>query len=439
MRFRLGWTVALLIGTAGAASPQAPLVYRIDVSGTVENGLAPYVARALHEAADAGAAAAYLDIDTPGGGIDAAERIADAVRRSAIPVYAFVNPRAFSAGALIAIASTGIYMRPGAVLGAATPVDGEGHKASAKMVSAMRAEFRAVAEERGLDPRIAEAMVDESIEIPGVVRAGELLTLTSAEARKVGFSKGDVTDEAALLGAVGLSGARVVQVQPNWAELVVRFLTNPLVSPLLLSLGLLGLVFEIKHGAFGLGGLLSLVSLGLFFGSSFILGLAGWEEVLLLGLGAIALAVEVFVLPGFGVAGIAGIAAIATAIVLALISGAPTAADVAQALAILATSLVITVAVAYAWLRHLPTSTRFSGLFLRHGLPQADGYISALPRADLVGQEGVALTDLRPAGTARIGAERVDVVTEGQYVAQGAPVRVVRSEGYRHVVMPVAR
>src|SRR4029078_7705937 len=120
----------------------------------------------------------------------------------------------------------------------------------------------------------------------------------------------DVTDEAALLGAVGLSGAHVVQVQPNWAELVVRFFTNPLVSPLLLSLGLLGVVFEIKHGAFGLGGLLSLVSLGLFFGSSLILGLAGWEEVLLLGLGAIALAVEVFVLPGFGVAGIAGIAGI---------------------------------------------------------------------------------------------------------------------------------
>jgi membrane-bound serine protease (ClpP class) len=307
------------------------------------------------------------------------------------------------------------------------------------MVSAMRAEFRAVAEERGLDPRIAEAMVDESIEVPGVVRAGELLTLTSAEARRVGFSKGDVADEAALLGAVGLAGARVVQLQPNWAELVVRFLTNPLVSPLLLSLGLLGLIFEIKHGAFGLGGLLSLVSLGLFFGSSFILGLAGWEVVLLLGLGAIALLVEVFVLPGFGVAGIAGIAAIATAIVLALLGAAPTAADVAQALAILATSLVITAAVTYAWLRHLPTSTRFAGLFLRHGLPQADGYISALPRADLVGQEGVALTDLRPAGTARIGAERVDVVTEGQYVAQGAPVRVVRSEGYRHVVMPVAR
>ena len=105
----------------------------------------------------------------------------------------------------------------------------------------------------------------------------------------------------------------------------------------------------------------------------------------------------------------------------------------------LGASLVITLAVAYAWLRHLPNSGRFSGLFLRQGLPQAEGYISAPARIDLVGQEGVALTDLRPAGTARIGAERVDVVTEGDYVSQGSPVKVVRSEGYRHVVVPVAQ
>jgi membrane-bound serine protease (ClpP class) len=224
---------------------------------------------------------------------------------------------------------------------------------------------------------------------------------------------------------------------PDWAVPVVHFLTNPVVASLLLSLGVLGLVAEIKHGALGLGGLLSLLSLGLFFGSSFVAGLAGWEEVVLLGLGLIALAVEVFILPGFGVAGIAGIVAIATAIVLALLGGAPTGGDILQAFAVLGTSLVITAAVGYAWLRHLPNSGRFSGLFLRHDLPQAEGYISALPRGDLVGQEGVALTDLRPAGTARFGTERVDVVTEGEYVSQGAPIRVVRSEGYRHVVMPV--
>jgi membrane-bound serine protease (ClpP class) len=432
MRRWLSLTLALIALAAPAAAQS--VVYRIAITGTVENGLAPYVARSLREAEAAGAAAAYLDIDTPGGRVDAAERISDAIRRSTIPVYAFVNPRAFSAGALIAISAQQVYMRPGAVMGAATPVDGEGRRASEKMVSAMRAEFRAVAEERGLDPKVAEAMVDESVEIPGIDAANTLLTLTSSEARKVGYAKGEVADEAALLRAINLPNATVVPSEPNWAEQIVRFLTNPIVSPLLLSLGLLGLVLEIKSGAFGLGGLVSLASLGLFFGSSFLLGLAGWEEVLLLGLGLIALLVEIFVLPGFGVAGLLGIAGIAAAMVLALMGSSPTTGDVMQAFAILGASLLITAAVVYAWLRHIPNSNRFGGLFLRSGMAQSDGYVSAALRADLVGQDGVAITDLRPAGTATIAGERVDVVTEGEYVSQGSAVRVLRSEGYRHVV-----
>lgn len=435
MRRLLVLTLAL-VAAPNAAIAQSPLVYRIDITGTVENGLAPYVARALEEAEAAGAAAAYLNIDTPGGRVDAAERISDAIRAAGIPVYAFVNPRAFSAGALIAISADSVYMRPGAVMGAATPVDGEGTKASEKMVSALRAEFRAVAEQRGLDPRIAEAMVDERVEIPDLEREGELLTLTTAEALRVGYAKGEVADEAALLEAVRLPRARVIATEPNWAEVVVRFLTNPLVAPLLLSLGVLGLVFEIKTGAFGLGGILSLTSLGLFFGSSLVLGLAGWEEILLLGLGLIALAVEVLILPGFGVAGLLGLAAIGGAIVLAMIGAAPTSGDVVQALTVLGASLLITGAVVFAWLRHLPNSGRFSGLLLRDRMDRAEGYISA-PRSELVGQDGIALTDLRPSGTARVGTERIDVVTEGEYVTQGSAVRVIRSEGYRHVVRGV--
>jgi membrane-bound serine protease (ClpP class) len=435
MRRRLVMTLAFVLAAGVCpAAAQSPVVYRLAVSGVVENGLAPYVIRGLREAAAANAAAVYLDIDTPGGRIDAAERIADAVGASAVPVYAYVNPRAYSAGALIALSSKGIYMRPGAVFGAATPVDGNGVKASEKMVSAMRGEFRALAEARGLDPRVAEAMVDERVEVPELDDADHLLTLSTNEALRVGYAKGAPANQAQLLAAIALPGAHVVSIAPNWAELVVRFLTNPLVSPLLLSLGILGLVFEIKTGTFGIGGLVSLVSLGLFFGSSFLLGLAGWEEVILLGIGMVAIVVEVFILPGFGAAGILGIVALAAAVILAMIGSSPSAADVTQALVVLGASLAITVAVAYGWLRHLPNSGRFAGLFLRGGAHQAEGYIAAVPRGDLVGQDGIAVTDLRPAGTAQIGHERVDVVTEGEYVAQGRPVRVVRSEGYRHVV-----
>jgi membrane-bound serine protease (ClpP class) len=436
MRRSTSLTLALL--ATSWLQARAPTVYRIPVSGVVENGLAPYVARSIKEAESAGAAAAFLDIDTPGGRIDAAERIADAVRAARIPVYGFVNPRAYSAGALIAISTNGIYMRPGAVIGAATPVDGQGTRASEKMVSAMRAEFRSMAEQRGLDPKLAEAMVDENVEIPGVVKKGQLLTLSTNEAVRLKFAKAQVADEAALLEAIGLRGAQVITTEPNWAEGIVRFLTNPLVAPLLLSLGILGLVLEIKTGAFGLGGILSLTSLGLFFGSSFILGLAGWEEVLLLGLGAVALAVEVFVLPGFGVAGVVGTLAIVASMVLAMMGARPTTGDVAQALAVLGASLFITIAVMYAWLRHLPNSGRFSGLLLRGSVHKSQGFVSAPNRGDLIGLDGIAVTDLRPSGTARVGQERIDVVTEGEYVAQGSKVQVVQSDGYRHVVRAVS-
>jgi membrane-bound serine protease (ClpP class) len=437
MRRWLWLTLATLAGPWQLIQAQAPAVYRITVSGVVENGLAPYVARSLREAQAQGAVAAILDMDTPGGRIDAAERIADAVRGSRIPVYAYVNPRAYSAGALIAISSNGIYMRPGAVIGAATPVDAQGVKASEKMVSAMRAEFRSLAEQRGLDPKLAEAMVDESAGIPGVVQKGQLLTLSTTEAVRLGFAKGQVADESELLTAIGHPHAQIITTEPNWAEGVVGFLTNPLVAPLLLSLGILGLVFEIKTGAFGIGGLLSMVSLGLFFGSSLILGLAGWEEVLLLGLGAIALAVEIFILPGFGVAGVVGGLAIVTSMVLAMIGKHPSSGDVAQALAVLGASLFITLAVMYAWLRHLPNSGRFSGLLLKGSVHKSQGFVSAPNRGDLVGRDGVAVTDLRPSGTARVGDERLDVVTEGEYVPQGSRVQVVQSDGYRHVVRAV--
>lgn len=427
----------LCAGSLGAQSPA--VVYRLEVEGTIENGLAPYIARGIREANARGAAAIYLDIDTPGGRVDAAERIADAIRGSRVPVYAFVNPRAYSAGALIAISTNGIYMREGAVLGAATPVDGQGTKAPEKYVSAMRAEFRALAEARGLDPRIAEAMVDENLGVPGLVEPGKLVTLSTSEALKVGYAKAQVETEEQLLAIIGVPGARVEAIDINWAEAVVRFLTSPIVSPLLLSLGILALLAEVKAGAHGLGLLIGLGSLGLFFGSSLIIGLAGMEEIILLALGFVAIAVEVFLLPGFGVAGILGAVLIGAAVVLAMLGTFPTSGDVVQALAVLGASVFITLAIAFAWFRHLPNSRRFKGLIHQESALSAEGYVSALPRGELVGKQGVAVTDLRPAGVATVDGERIDVVTEGEYIHASSPIEVMRAEGYRHVVRSIPK
>src|SRR5690606_35102558 len=232
-----------------AQQASAP-VYRVPVTGTVELGLAPFIERSLDEARDAGAAFVVLDIDTPGGRVDAAERIADALRDSEVPVYALVNRRAFSAGALIALATDGIFMRPGSVMGAVTPVDGSGQKAPEKIVSAMRSEMRALAEDRGLDPDVAAAMVDEDLAIEGVVEAGKLLTLTTDDAVRIGYAT-EVEDLDALLAEQGAAGSPIVTVETNWAEGLVRFFSNPVVAPFLLTLGFLGLITEIKTPSFG--------------------------------------------------------------------------------------------------------------------------------------------------------------------------------------------
>ena len=444
MRFRLYFSVGLLaagwIGFSGSKGvfqeEDDRRVVRVPVTGTVEMGLAPFVSRSLDEARAAGAAAVVLDVDTPGGRIDAAWEIIDAVRDAGVPVHAYVNRRALSAGAMIALSAGYLYMRPGSTIGAATPVVGEGAKASEKMVSAMRSEFRALAEQRGFDPRIAEAMVDESVEVEGVSEAGKLLTLTTEEAVRLGVASGVADDWEALLSAVGLEGAMTVEARPNWAERVVRFLTDPILAPLLLSLGFLGLLVELKTPTFGLAGGVGLLCLAAFFGARFLVNLAGLEELILLATGVTLVALEILVVPGFGVAGLLGGVALDTSVTLSMLGSFPTVSEVISALGLVAVSILVIGVLAFAIVRHLPHSRRMSGIFLRGATSRETGYLSAPDRRDLIGQLGVAVTDLRPAGTVRVAGERIDVVTEGPWIEEGTPVIVVRAESYRHVVRP---
>jgi len=409
-------------------------VYRVPVTGTVEMGLAPFVSRALEEAAAAGASAVILDIDTPGGRIDAAWEIIDAVRDARVPVHAYVNRRALSAGAMIALSADRLYMRPGSTIGAATPVVGAGKRASEKMVSAMRSEFRALAEERGFDPAIAEAMVDENVAVEGISEVGRLLTLTTREAVDLGVATAAVDDWPALVTSLGLAGVPVREVSPNWAERIVRLLTNPMLAPLLLSLGFMGLIIEIRTPTFGLAGAVGLICLSAFFGARFVVHLAGMEEVILLGVGAGLIALEVFVIPGFGVAGLAGGVSVLTALMLSMLGSYPTVSEVISALGIIAVSILLIGVVAFAVLRHLPFSRAMSGVLLNRATTQEAGYLSAPDRSDLEGRVGKALTDLRPSGTVSIDDERIDVVTEGPWVEKGEEVIVLRAESYRHVV-----
>jgi membrane-bound serine protease (ClpP class) len=420
------------------ASQAQGTVYRVPLTGTVELGLAPYIERSLEEAAAAGAHFVVLDMDTPGGRVDAAERIADALGDSPVPVYTLVNRRAFSAGALIALATDRIYMRPASVIGAATPVDGSGTKAPEKIVSAMRSEMRALAEAHGVDPEIAAAMVDEDIAIEGVVEAGKLLTLTTEEAVEVGYAV-EVADLEALLAELDVSAAQVVTTEANWAESLVRFFSNPVVAPFLLTLGFLGLITEIKTASFGLAGAAGLLSLSLFFGSHLIVGLAGLGDLIIFGVGLVLVGVEVFLIPGFGFFGIIGALGIIAGLYMSLMGSLPTSADFTRAGLVLSTSVLLVAVTAWVMIRSLPGSSRLakSGIFLLQRTDRSVGFESARRRSDLVGVTGKAITDLRPSGTGLFGDERIDVVSESEWITEGTPIRVVSAEGYRHVVRPV--
>ena len=433
-----------IAGTLGALAVPGTVqnestVYRVPVTGEIELGLAPYIQRAVKEAAEVGAAALILEIDTPGGRGVAAEIISDALTDSEVPVYSLVNRRAYSAGALIALSTSRIYMRPASVIGAATPVDGTGTKAPEKIVSAMRSQMRALAESNGLEPEVAAAMVDEDIEIDGVVESGKLLTLTTEEAVEIGYAEA-IEDLDALLVELGHEGATVVTLELNWAERLVRFFSSSLVSPFLLSLGFLGLLIEIRTPTFGLAGTMGLISLGLFFGSNMIVGLAGLEDVLIVGAGLVLLGIEAFIVPGFGIFGVAGIVAILTGLYMSLLGNIPTTPDFTRAGWVLASSILLLIASAWALIRTLPSSSRLaeSGIFLPAKTASAIGYESAEVRSDLVGKHGTAITDLRPAGTALIGDERIDVVSESEWISAGTPVKVLSAEGYRHIVRSVS-
>lgn len=433
MRSVMFGLLALL--AAGPLGAQNRPVFRVLVSGTIELGLAPYIHRSLREAEAQQARAVFLILDTPGGRIDAAERIADDVRDARVPVYAFVDRRAFSAGALIALATDSIFMRPGSVIGAATPVSGEtGEKLPEKYVSAMRAEFRALAEEYGIDPRLAEGMVDETIDIPGVKPAGQLLTLSTSEAQRHGVARGVVADFAELQRRLGLQDAPITETRVNWAEGLVRFLSNPIVASLLITIGMVGLIAEVKTPGFGVAGISGLACIALFFGSHWIIGLASWLEVILILAGLAAILVEIFVLPGFGLAGVAGILSVGAGFALTMIGPYPTGTDIWQVLLGAGIGVLVFVLVLVGFLRHLPSSRRFAGI-LHDDAQRADaGYVSAPARQDLVGRQGVALSELRPVGIADVDGERVDVTTEGDWLPAGTPVAVVKAEAMRLVV-----
>jgi membrane-bound serine protease (ClpP class) len=434
-----------LLGSAKFTKPllgqsKAAIVYVAPVEGIIDLGLAPFVDRVLTEATQQGASAVILDINTFGGRVDAAVVIRDLLINAKVMTVAFVNRRAISAGALISLAAEKIVMADASTIGAATPVQigqpgAPAQPVEEKTVSYVRKEFRATAESRKKPPLIAEAMVDSDVEIPGLIAKGKLLTLTTEEAikHKVADFRADSIEK--LLAQLGLENAELRRASPNWAENLVRILTHPITSSLLITIGMLGIILELRTPGFGVPGALGIASLALFFWGHWLVQLAGWEELLLVGSGIFLLALEIFVVPGFGITGILGIAATLGGLSLSLVGAGATWEFMLKAVGQVVFSLLAALIVSLFTLKYLPRLPFGRQLILDTELPTGEGFVSA-PQSDLTwqGKTGRAVSPLRPAGIADIENQRVDVVSDGEFIETGAPIIVSRVDGNRIVV-----
>lgn len=441
--------VLIVLGLGSAVSSplavEGPprVVHVVPIDGVVDLGQAPFVQRVLDEAAATGAAAVVLQIDTFGGRVDAAVQIRDALLRTSVRTIAYVDKRAISAGALIGLSAGTLAMAGGGTIGAATPVQvgapGAGTQpVDEKTVSYLRKEFRATAESRKRPPLIAEAMVDPDVAIEGLIDKGKLLTLTTDEALTHRLADFRAETLESVLEQAGLAGAEIRRASPNWAENLVRWLTHPIVSSLLISVGMLGILVELRTPGLGLPGAVGVASLGLFFWGHWLVQLAGWEELLVVAAGVILIAVEVFVIPGFGVVGALGIAALLAGLVLSLVGAQDAYQGVLEAALRVVFALIAAIVASLVAMRLLPRTPIGHRLILDKGLSARDGYASA-PDSDRrwLGRTGHATTPLHPAGIVEIDGERVDVVSTGDPIDAGAAVQVIRVDGNRVVVRPL--
>lgn len=404
----------------------------VPVEKTVEKGLAAFIERAFIEAKEENVDIIILEINTPGGSVDAVLDIKTTIMNSPITSVALVKGQAISAGALIALSADHIAMQPGATLGDAEMRIGNERVTDEKLLSNWKKELASAAEAQGRDPEIAMAFADRDMVIEGVIEEGKLLTLTTKEALELGMADYQVQNREELLDLFGLEIPRIINADPTTTERIARFLTNPLISPILLTLGIAGLAIEfLTAGGFGIFGLIGLGSLALFFAGFIVLGMSNWTVVLLFILGILLLIGEAFA-PGFGILGISGLISIIASIVL--VSPSFEAALISLTVALIGTIILVPISFKFLAVRGV-----WQKLILGSKLGTEEGYVAAKKElADYINKEGVAINTLRPAGTVELeDGTRLDVVSSGDYIPKDSKVRIVKVEGNRIVVQKI--
>ena len=396
---------------------------------------AGYIKKAIDKAYDDKADLIILELDTPGGLVSSALSIKSYIMDSQVPVIVYINKNALSAGALISLSAKEIYMSDGSVIGAATPVylnGNEPKKAGEKEVSAMRAAMRSSAESSKKNIRAAEAMVDETIVLnkkeDGIdLDDKTLLTLSADEAVKINIADKKANSINEILELKNIENAEIINIEEESYDSVLKFLLNPFVLSIIMSIAIAGIYLEIKTPGFGVGGVTAIIAFAVFFFAQFFSGSSSFLAPAIFILGIVLLGVEIFLIPGFGVTGVLGIIGIVAGIFMSF-----GIHNIAVAVFVLFISLIIDIILIILIARFMTKSKEFKNKITLDS--DTSGYHSSISYDDLLGKEGIAETFFRPSGYIVIEGKKYDAVSEGEFIDKGSNLKVVLVEGNRIVV-----
>lgn len=427
------------------------LVYKFDIKKEISEPIWRVTQESFEEAGELGADYILIHMNTYGGMVTTADSIRTKILNSKIPTIVFIDNNAASAGALISIACDSIYMRPGASIGAATVVNQSGQAVPDKYQSFMRSTMRATAEAHGKDtviqgsdtliswhrdPQIAEAMVDPSVYVKEISDTGKVLTLTAEEAIKVGFCEGEAENITEVLKLAGISNYELREYKATTLDKIIHFLVNPIVSGLLIMLIMGGIYFELQSPGIGFPLGAAVVAAIIYFAPLYLEGLAENWEFLIFILGILLIIVEVFVIPGFGIAGISGVILVLTGLTLSMVDNIVFQLDIKLALeAVIKSFFTVLVAIFLSLTLSLYLSKQlFSSKRLKFALHSTQekelGFVGVDAKTQKmnIGKTGIAVTLLRPSGKVEINGEMFDALSQVGYIEKGEKIKVVSDE-----------
>ena len=418
-----------------SASEDETLVFMMEIKSDIDPRSNRYVQLGLKQAEDIGADYLVIEMDTYGGVLTDADDIRTNVLEFEKPIFVFINKDAASAGALISIACDSIYMAPGASIGAATVVFQDGQAAPDKYQSYMRSIMRSTAEANGRDPRIAEAMVDEDLEVEGISEAGEVITFSTSEAIKHGYCEGEVNSIEEILSRNNIKDYRIERYKLSPAEKIIAFFLNPVISGILILVIIGGIYFELQTPGVGFPILASIIAMILYFTPYYLNGLAENWEIAVFFVGVILLALEVFVIPGFGVAGVLGLICTIGSLILVMLNNDSFDFSFVEIKDIFLAATVALVGLLGGFMLMFMggvklTQTRFfKRIALVDTQQSSEGYTANVSETSMLNKKGVAYTVLRPSGKIMIDNELYDAYTRGSFINKDEEVIVIGEEG----------